>query len=681
MKNLELIINLLSKKQSEKVNKYFIPELWNTCDYDKFTIDNNKKAQIGINPYDFYLHNIIDGILNNKKKENSEDKRFSLYTSTIYSVFTRAFTAWDHNGNGIENGSFLKTLALLPYLKKMNVDIIYLLPIFEYSVCKYKKGELGSAYAVKDIYKLDRNLHDPLLGEYSEELLNIQFSAFVEACHLLDIKVMIDFVFRSVGRDNILIKEHPDWFYWIDKNKINSFIAPTVEDLEPQPANLENISLLYNAKGINDYLSIFSKSPDKIDKALWDKIISKQNDDFLEDIEEYFGITTAPAFSDVINDTQPAWTDITFLRYYFDITNDAVKKIVDLENYPPFVMHDSIKTSVFAGKLPNKELWEYIENVIPYYIDNFNIDGARIDMGHALPHEVNRKMISKIRNKKPSFILWAEEFNVLNSKNAKEQGYDFINGNICNVYKEYLDEDFNKLLFNDISNSVIPVSAGMETPDTPRAALRYANKEKYEFILFLNCLLPNSVLLLNNGFELLEIQPMNLGLDNTEEGRFVLDKHYPMYGKLAFFDKYALHWDNGVPHWIINALNICNSIREEFSDLFLTSKYFVYDNEEDNHLTTFFGFRDENTNKGVYFIGNRSNKSIKINLSNSFKNYSNEYEIKYTNNHSIIINGIVNGIIKLLPGEFIILTERQTLELNSHSNVDSSSLVKKTIKK
>ena len=34
--------------------------------------------------------------------------------------------------------------------------------------------------------------------------------------------------------------------------------------------------------------------------------------------------------------------------------------------------------------------------------------------------------------------------------------------------------------------------------------------------------MPNAVPFINSGQELLEVQPMNLGLDNSEDGRFVL---------------------------------------------------------------------------------------------------------------------------------------------------------------
>ena len=62
-----------------------------------------------------------------------------------------------------ETGTFVKTLALLPLLKKMGIDTLYLLPISQYST-KNKKGDLGSPYGVSNFFKLDPNLKDPMTG-------------------------------------------------------------------------------------------------------------------------------------------------------------------------------------------------------------------------------------------------------------------------------------------------------------------------------------------------------------------------------------------------------------------------------------------------------------------------------------------------------------------------------------
>lgn len=100
-------------------------------------------------------------------------------------------------------------------------------------------------------------------------------------------------------------------------------------------------------------------------------------------------------FADTINDPQPPWTDITYLKFYEDTTKEA-EKYAKGKNIPPFIAQDGVKCSVFPGKKPNIKLWEYIKEVIPYYIE-MGIDGARIDMGHALPVKLNEDIIKNVK--------------------------------------------------------------------------------------------------------------------------------------------------------------------------------------------------------------------------------------------------------------------------------------------
>ena len=116
----------------------------------------------------------------------------------------RTSSSWDHDRSGQleskniyglkETGTFVKTLALLPLLKKMGIDTLYLLPISQYST-KNKKGDLGSPYGVSNFFKLDPNLKDPMTGD--ELSVEKEFKALVEACHCQDIKVIIDLIPRT----------------------------------------------------------------------------------------------------------------------------------------------------------------------------------------------------------------------------------------------------------------------------------------------------------------------------------------------------------------------------------------------------------------------------------------------------------------------------------------------------
>jgi len=99
-------------------------------------------------------------------------------------------------------------ISLLPYLKNLGINILYMLPISKMSNV-FKKGEIGSPYAVKNPIELDDTYADPLLEGID---VQEQFKALVQAAHLLGIRIVLDFIPRTAARDSDLIKEHPDWF-------------------------------------------------------------------------------------------------------------------------------------------------------------------------------------------------------------------------------------------------------------------------------------------------------------------------------------------------------------------------------------------------------------------------------------------------------------------------------------
>src|SRR5690554_6952958 len=68
---------------------------------------------------------------------------------------------------------------------------------------------------------------------------------------------------------------------------------------------------------------------------------------------------------------------------------------------------------------------------------------------------------------------------------------------------------------------------------------------------------------------------MNLGLENTEEGRFVLDETDPLYGKLAFFDRYRLHWLNPDRAWMEGLLTKAACLRGRFIETLAAKDNFL----------------------------------------------------------------------------------------------------------
>lgn len=624
MENLKLILKELKKRKGNANYPYFIPEEWNAIGFDSYDVSASRPHEINVDPYEF-MARCIEHCMDAGKSINpgrSLNKSKDLCRGAIYSMFPRTFTAWDHFEKGsICAGTFLKSISLLPLLKKMNINIVYLLPVFHRGR-KYKKGDLGSPYSIKNIYKLDESLHDNLLGEYNEDIMSIEFKAFVEACHILGICVIVDFAFRTVSRDNDLILEHPDWFYWIDFKNSSHFNAPSIDNGKTGILlNDEVFDELYSSDGTNEYIALFTFSPDKIDPGKWAKIKNihyTTGENILSLVEEYFGITTVPGFSNVINDCQPPWTDATYLRYYFD-NHEKARKYID-DGQPPYIMQDGACLNMYHGHEENRELWNYIIDVIPFYQTRYGIDGARIDMGHALPCDLNREIVNSARSINSDFIFWSEEFNPDNSEQAKRDGFNFISGATWALYKDIENEDFYKeLVVDSLLNSALPVTAALETPDTPRSAYVFKDRRKIKFLTLINSFLPNTIPFINNGQELLETQPMNLGLDNTEEGRFALNKEDPQYGKLAFFDNYALHWGNTEKAWIVKVINDVVKLRERFIDIVSRKDLFMITtrlNDDDIFALCYY---DSGAGKGVFLLGNRDfNSEKKIRLCKFF---------------------------------------------------------------
>lgn len=647
MSALKSILDLMKQKSNSFNQDYFIPLRWNAAGFKNYSCDIKRPGEINVNPYDYFSYTVENAV---KKCEVRSD------SPLIYSAIPRSLTAWNHkNDDNIENGTFIKFITLLPLLKKYGVTVIYLLPICSNGETN-KKGEFGSPYATRDFYQIDNSLHDPLLGDYSPELLNEEFCAFVEAAHILDIKIIVDFAFRTVSRDNTLISSHPDWFYWIKESAENDFRPPVINGKKAFNANFKNYTLLYENDGLRSYINFFSPAPNKVNENLWQSMVKKGNVS-LEDIKKTFNITTAPGFSDVINDTQPAWTDVTYLRYYFDCPKE-VKKFINKSD-PPFIMQDGASLNVIHGEIQNTELRDYIADVLPFYYKNYGIDGARIDMSHALSDDLNAEIIKRIKSIAPQFLLYSEEFCPDHSHDAKNQGFDLLSGFTYAIYKKACSKGFNKeLLVNTMLKTEIPITSAIETPDTPRSMCIFRDSCFVRLIYIINSFLPMSWPLLNSGCELLEIQPMNLGLDNTEEGRFVLPKSDPMYGKLAFFDNYRLHWTN--ENTILEqTIEDVSKIRNERSELITKRENFVLNNcFIDDKRITVLTYIDKKSGRGLIIAANRSKNSSRVLKEKLFSG------ITQVTNASIIYDkdglcakDINNGeTVKISPEEALIIS-------------------------
>jgi len=570
MSRLEALAKILEARAqatSGLVFNYTVPDLWNCFDYGGAELRKTPWGELVVNPYQFYLSVIRDFIqpkasarsglgepLNGSRElEPGLEGGDWIRRATVYSMMVRTSTAWDHDRSGSledvdlyglkETGTFVKSLALLSLLHKMGITCVYLLPISKFSL-KDKKGELGSPYGVSSFFELDPSLKDPMTGP--DFTVEDEFRAFVEACHILGMHVMIDIIPRTNALDSDLILEHPDWFYWIRKEAMATYKPPYVPGLGTQVRpKAEFLPVIYQSEEVRQHLSSFQEDPAAADPGRWAELRARleahPEEGVLDAVRAAFGLTVAPAFSDQINDPQPAWTDVTFFRMYLDHPVAAVP-FLD-RAYAPYILFDVIKSNLFQGKVRNEPLWDLLAGIIPYYQREFGIDGARIDMGHALPKELVERIIHSARTVDPDFCFIAEEMEIERAEASRALGYNMILGD--GFIQEPRVQEFKAHKYMYGAQSLpCPVYACGETHDTPRLAAREGGRTLSRLITILNLFVPNGVPFLNSGQEVYELQPMNTGLDCRPNEALLLDPKDPYYGRLALFDRYALHYLN-----------------------------------------------------------------------------------------------------------------------------------------
>ena len=111
--------------------------------------------------------------------------------STIYEVNIRQYTP---------EGTFKAFSEHLPRLKKLGVEILWLMPIHPISKTN-RKGTLGSYYAPSDYVAVN-----PEFGSLED------FNLLLKNAHDMGFYLILDWVPNHTGRDHRWIKEHPDYY-------------------------------------------------------------------------------------------------------------------------------------------------------------------------------------------------------------------------------------------------------------------------------------------------------------------------------------------------------------------------------------------------------------------------------------------------------------------------------------
>ena len=295
------------------------------------------------------------------------------------------------------------------------------------------------------------------------------------------------------------------------------------------------------------------------------------------------------------DDAQPPWSDVTYLRLY---------------NHPDFnyMAYNTIRMYDSELAQPENEvaeLWDRIAGILPYFQDRFLIDGAMIDMGHALPSALKERVITGARGADPGFALWDEDFDV--RERTKAEGYNAIVGNVWwNLHRDGLPIDMVRKIAEQ--SRIMPVFATPETHNTPRCAARLGGTDRSACLWVVGAFLP-AIPVVHSGFELGETVPVNTGLDFTDEER----ARYPEV-VLPLYNACAYDWsaDRSLRDVIQSVLQL----RREYESLVTnsaSSTMLVYETECEKCLA----YERTNHEERLLIIANLSSASASVRLRNA----------------------------------------------------------------
>ncbi len=167
---LQTLRDTLAQEEFQNIGQgYRVPALWARPD------DEGTERIVAVDAVPFFIER-IDAIIAAADESPEQLASAGEWTrdAVVYNMFTRLTAAWDHDGNGSigiedlpgglrETGTFLKSIAMLPYLRRMGINTIHLLPITAIG-SDGNKGTLGSPYAIRNPYALDERLAEPFHG-------------------------------------------------------------------------------------------------------------------------------------------------------------------------------------------------------------------------------------------------------------------------------------------------------------------------------------------------------------------------------------------------------------------------------------------------------------------------------------------------------------------------------------
>lgn len=231
-------------------------------------------------------------------------------SANMYEVNIRQYT---------EEGTFKAFEEHIPRLKKMGVDILWLMPIHPIGEEK-RKGELGSYYSISDYKAVNPNF-----GTIQD------FKDLVEATHEHDMKLFLDWVPNHTAWDHPWTEEHPEYYMkdstgaityeadWTDIAQLN------YENKELWGKMIDRMKYWIDETNIDGYR--VDHAGHDIPLAFWKKAIPEVN----KSKEDFFWLAewNTP-------DMHP-WFDATYTWEYFHLTTNVAKGEAPVEDITKYM--------------------------------------------------------------------------------------------------------------------------------------------------------------------------------------------------------------------------------------------------------------------------------------------------------------------------------------------------------
>lgn len=153
--------------------------------------------------------------------------------STWYEFFPRSASEKE----GV-HGTFKDCERLLPRVKNMGFDVVYLPPIHpigevnrkgKNNTTEAKDGDVGSTWGVGSQYGGHKDIH-PELGDIND------FKTLINKAKDLDLEIAMDYALQAAP-DHPWVKDHPEWFKWRPDG--------TVQYAENPPKKYQDILPIY----------------------------------------------------------------------------------------------------------------------------------------------------------------------------------------------------------------------------------------------------------------------------------------------------------------------------------------------------------------------------------------------------------------------------------------------------